>query len=137
MKKSVILIFAIAAILVSCKTPVKLSTNDLVTNKWILTTMNNNAIGELETPVSLEFDTAKKGVHGNSGCNLFNGNYVIEGNKITFDNMASTRMYCYETQEIEDEFLSIISNPSELMIKNEQLIFTQNGKEVLVFAKAK
>lgn len=43
-------------------------------------------------------------VHGRGGCNRFFGAYFMDGDALSFGNIASTRMYCFETMHVEDAF---------------------------------
>lgn len=58
-------------------------------------------------------------------CNRMSANYVTEGNKITFKDMTSTRMYCEGSQE--SEFSKMLEQISGYM-------FTSKGELVLLFA---
>ena len=54
-------------------------------------------VGNL-TPAAADIDTsikfAENKVEGNVGCNGFGGDYKVEGNQITFDQIISTLMFC-------------------------------------------
>ena len=67
---------------------------------WEKTVMNND---EVTTPNQAEAFTvtfdAEGQVTGTTDCNNFFGSYEIENNKITFGPLASTKMFCEDSQE--------------------------------------
>lgn len=127
-------LFLAATLIMSCKTIKEIKTADL-NNKWILKSINGSNVSESfpgKTP-TIEFDIAKSRVTGNSGCNNYNGSYTLTGNKFSAPNLASTRMACVNGGE-EHTYLQLLSKSSEISInKNGELVFTQDGKTVLVF----
>lgn len=74
----------------------------------------------------LTFDNEKEGIFSAStDCNSIRGEYEIVGNKITFNKMMSTEMYCEGSQEAEyGKMLAQVvrfeiatdSSPSELLL---------------------
>ena len=45
---------------------------------------------------------------GHSGCNVLAGPILLEGDHLSFGSIASTRMFCQDTAEIESRFLQIL-----------------------------
>lgn len=60
-------------------------------------------VDNLEVPANIFFDLGELKVHGNTGCNYFNGTIYLDhraSNAVDFSNMALTRMACpYTAQE--------------------------------------
>lgn len=72
---------------------------DMVEKYWKLTELFGEPVitpeGAKEVHMILKIEGNR--VHGNSGCNLFNGTYTLKpGNKISFSQMASTMMMCLQ-----------------------------------------
>ncbi|MDZ7614301.1 MAG: copper resistance protein NlpE N-terminal domain-containing protein [Flavobacteriaceae bacterium] len=60
-------------------------------------------------------------IHGNGGCNVFNGTYELtEGNRIQFSKMASTMMAC-PNDTTETEFMKIFEMADNYSIQGETL----------------
>ena len=65
------------------------------------------AIPDVET--SITFDSEGQ-MNGNVGCNGFGGNYEISSDKITFDSIMSTLMFCEGTSDQEQAVLGVFSD---------------------------
>jgi len=65
---------------------------------------------------SIKFDSSGQ-IGGNVGCNGFGGNYEMSGDKITFNSIMSTLMYCEETSSQEQTVLSVFSDNVSLQIQ--------------------
>jgi len=64
-------------------------------------------------------------VSGDAGCNRFAGSYQLEEpNKITFSQMAVTRMMCLDGMETEDMFLQFLNTADSYAIKGDILSFS-------------
>lgn len=101
----------------------KKDTIDIVEKYWKLVELNGNPVetkeGQREAFLILKTEDTR--VHGNGGCNTFNGSYEIqEANRIQFSKMATTLMACPE-METEQQFINIIEmadnyNATETML---------------------
>ena len=49
------------------------------------------------------------GLQGFGGCNKLMGEYALEGTKLSFPGVASTKMYCEKTQAMEDGIKAALS----------------------------
>lgn len=62
-----------------------------------------SGLDKLDTPAAVFFDIAEKKLHGNTGCNIVNGNIYLDhrrSNAVDFSNMITTRMACpYDKQQ--------------------------------------
>lgn len=90
---------------------------------WNATTMNND---EVTSPKELNaftitFNEDGK-FNGTTDCNNYFGEYTLDGNKLTFGGMASTKMYCQDSQE--NDYTSALSEVDQFM-------FDANGNLVL------
>lgn len=59
---------------------------------------------------------------GTTDCNRVGGSYEVNGNKITFENMMSTLMYCEGSQE---------SDFTKMLGETESYLFTSKGELIL------
>ncbi|MCJ7571080.1 MAG: META domain-containing protein [Candidatus Thermoplasmatota archaeon] len=64
---------------------------------------------------------------GNVGCNRFGGNYTVNDDYISFNNIISTEMYCEETWDQEQGVLSVFSQPDlRIQLNNDNLTITNS-----------
>jgi heat shock protein HslJ len=69
---------------------------------------------------------------GSDGCNRFFGVYALEGDKLTFGMMGSTRMACPHA-DLDRIFYQSLKKTSHYRINGEQLELLQNDKLLLRF----
>lgn len=118
MKMKKIFLLGIALfILIACSSGS--STSADIVGDWKLKSFGDAAnptpaIPTVET--SIKFDSIGQ-VSGNMGCNGFGGNYEMNGDKITFDSIMSTLMYCDETSAQEQAVLGVLSDKVKLSIQ--------------------
>lgn len=74
-------------------------------------------------------------ITGFSGCNNFQYTYTLKGEKLDLGLVVTSDMYCEETQKLENEFLGQVSKSTRFSIDGDELILTNEKKEVLVKAK--
>ncbi|MBR8538024.1 META domain-containing protein [Carboxylicivirga sediminis] len=144
MKKLFVALMAVAA-LVSCKSTQgtsqekasnKQNISELFVeaNQWELISFNGQAAKEagftLKTP-TLVINMAENKAGGNSGCNSFGGEVVIEGNTLTIDKVFSTKMYCDGVPEIE--FFQMLQQTLNYTIKGEVLQLEKDGQIIMEF----
>ena len=61
-------------------------------------------------------------ISGNAGCNNFAGSYQLSGaDRITFSQVASTRMMCISGMDTEDKFLQVLNTADSFIIRNDTL----------------
>lgn len=99
-------------------------TLEMKTWTWIKTQYNNDTeVTPLEADVfTLTFNTDGK-FSATTDCNSINGSYEVDGSKISFGNIASTRMYCEGSQE--SVFIKLLQEEVS------SFLFTSKGKLVL------
>jgi heat shock protein HslJ len=105
---------------------------------WVLQRLNGEVLdsGQFARGLpQLAFDLSQKRVSGHTGCNRLSGTFAIQGDRITFRQLASTKMACAGVS-VEQPFLNIL-NDSTLTFKllPEELTLLQENKPVLVFKK--
>lgn len=68
---------------------------DFLNGEWLVAKIENESVDD--EGVNIFFDISEKKIHGNSGCNFFNGAITMDpatANSINFTNMGVTRMAC-------------------------------------------
>ena len=103
---------------------------------WNLAELNGSKIEHPGPQVPhLQFETDK--VTGNDGCNNFFGAYTLDGNKLKFGMMASTRMACQQINDLDIEFNKMISMTTSYRISGEKLELFEEDKLLASFLAAK
>ncbi|MGD9628941.1 MAG: META domain-containing protein [Pyrinomonadaceae bacterium] len=111
------------------------STTSLNAHKWVLKRIGAREI-ELGPDVPfLNFDAEKGSAGGNTGCNVFGGNYAADGTSITFSQLISTMRACEadERMSIERGFLDGLQNAKHFEIKGDRLLIRAGNETVLEF----
>ena len=90
---------------------------------WVRTIYNNDTVKkpEVADAFTLTFSDDDQ-VEGTTDCNSFFGKVIVERHKIKFDEqMAMTRKYCEDSQELE--FISMLQNVNSFFFNdNKELI---------------
>lgn len=108
-------------------------TMDLSSRKWILKRISGTSVDLGGNSPFLNFDPAKGTSGGNTGCNVFGGNYEALGSKIKFSQMISTMRACeFENRmTIERQFLDGLQKTDRFEVKEGRLLLYA-GKELLL-----
>lgn len=132
MKKILFLACLIALTVVACNSSKNMV--KLAGVKWELETLDGKEvkIQADKSALSIQFNEAEKRVNGLAGCNRFFGTYEMEGHKLKFSHVGSTRMACPD-MEMESAFFQMMDNTDSYEIKNNKLSFMQKNKIVAVF----
>ena len=73
-------------------------------------------------------------VSGSGGCNLLTGSYELDGEKLTFGNIAGTLMACPAGMDVEREFLAALKEVRKTRVLGQQLqLFNAAGEPVARF----
>ncbi|MCI0576435.1 MAG: META domain-containing protein [Chloroflexi bacterium] len=114
---------------------------DLANTQWSLVSMG--APGA-EAPVvagstiTLAFEAAGQAT-GSGGCNSYGGEYRVEGNTLSFSNVASTLMACLDEAVMaqEAQYFQALETAGEFELAGDTLaIWYDGGQGVLNFARA-
>lgn len=106
--------------------------------QWDVVSINN--LPKLEAPASIFFDIAELKIHGNTGCNIVNGQVYMDHrrpNAIDFSNMITTRMACpFETQQTAmlvalEETVSVMADGAD-----RALLLNADGKTIMTLRRA-
>ena len=106
---------------------------EFLNGNWQISSVNGKKIEGDET--NLFIDIAELKVHGNTGCNFFNGQLFInpdKSNAIDFSNLITTRMACPNMEQesaillaLEDAATAIEGSEGRVMLLN------TSGKELM------
>lgn len=106
---------------------------DFLNGTWLVESIDDTAINDPEMKMVIDVDEGK--IHGNTGCNLYNGALEIDmeaANSISFSSIGVTRMACPEPNH-ETALLVALEEVSTAkpISKNEVVLFDAQGKQVL------
>jgi len=100
---------------------------------WTLLELNG-AVARLPTGERqpyLLFQPQDGRVSGYSGCNEFTGNYVVQGDVLSFGVFGMTRRFCADTAgDVEQVFLGVLSKVRSWRVE-QQMLLIMDGDRVL------
>lgn len=83
---------------------------------------------------NLILEAVSKKATGNTGCNQLFGNFKTQQNKISFDGMGMTKMYCEGVAE--NEYVNMINSvESYTVIDNQLILMDKDGTQLLKYTK--
>jgi len=101
---------------------------ELVGKHWkLIELFGNQVILEEGRPEAyIVFNAEDNRFSGNAGCNRMSGSYELTGaDRISFSQVAVTRMMCINGMDTEDQFLQVINTADSYIIKNDTLILNR------------
>ncbi|MEJ2172242.1 MAG: YbaY family lipoprotein [Woeseiaceae bacterium] len=105
---------------------------------WILTHLGGTEVEltehSLQPHLVLEADSNRAG--GSGDCNRFSGGYEVEGNKLTFGQLAMTMMACVEGMTIDNQLSVALDGTETFIIEAGRLELLDSGGTVLATFKA-
>ncbi|WP_397364355.1 META domain-containing protein [Olleya sp. R77988] len=105
-------------------------TENTLNGNFIVTTLDSK--NNLDKELTLNFDDSTKRVSGFSGCNNFSGTYTVDGNKITFGPLMSTKKMCADSgNEIETTFFKTIEKTNKFNLNDNKITLLKNKKELI------
>ncbi len=111
---------------------------EITTVTWKIAHINSESIKGDSSEYYLKLDTASGRFESKAGCNQIMGEFSISNGFISFSKVASTKMYCIDTMQIEELYLSILATPSSYRIMNSsKLLFLKEGIVVAQFDAVK
>jgi len=112
------------------------STAQLENTYWKLMALLDRPVATPEGAREIHFvlNSAERQLSGFAGCNRMSGPYVLEGEKISFDQIASTMMACASGMDIEQQFKQMFAAVAAWKISGETLQFVDiNGNAIATF----
>lgn len=103
---------------------------------WRLVVLGDQPVAVQQRPreAHLILHPADGRVSGSGGCNRLTGRYELDGEKLTFGNIASTQMACPAAMDLEREFLAALKRVRKARVLGQQLqLFDVAGEPVARF----
>ncbi|TYC14211.1 META domain-containing protein [Bizionia gelidisalsuginis] len=150
MKTKIFTVLLIATVIMGCKSDKKNATEmsspdtsmvDITDTQWTLMTLEGTDLENAEQNGQvIHFTLVSEGnrVSGFAGCNTFTGNYTIEeGNRISFNALATTRMACPDAKIDEKNVLSVFEMTDNYTVSGDKLMLNKAKRAPLaVFSKS-
>lgn len=111
---------------------------EFLNGNWRITSADGKKIDDEEATVFLDIPELK--IHGNTGCNFFNGDIYIDparSNAIDFSNMGLTRMACPKSEQERAIMVGLEQTATAIAGKHADtaLLLDNNGKQVMTLKK--
>lgn len=111
---------------------------EFLNGNWQVTSIDGNRIDDEEC--NIFFDIAELRVHGNTGCNYFNGRIYIDPNRsnaLDLSDMATTRMACHKGDQEMRMLVALESTASAIAGRNDNtvLLLDAAGKEMMTLRR--
>ena len=114
----------------------KKSADTLLHDIWVLESIDGQTYSRAENQSlhpTIEIYLAEERFSGNTGCNNMNGKLTVDGNRISFSDIVTTKMFCVDVDETS--FLSDLGKTNNYKIEKMRLYLFEDEKEILVFKK--
>ncbi len=111
----------------------KLDISSVANTKWILSEWPGKTM-PTSAQATLSFDIDGK-IGGKSFCNSYGGNTVIDKGSIKFEQLFSTKMFCSEFSQAENDFQSDLQTINSAKVSDTQLRLLKDGEVVMVFGR--
>lgn len=107
----------------------------LTTARWIPTFIEGSKIKE--TKAFIEFGEGEKRLTGNAGCNRLFGSFEIDGKRLKFSDIGTTKMFCADESVMKNEtaFLEVLSKTTAFK-KSGNTLKLYNGKRQIAKFKS-
>lgn len=111
---------------------------EFLNGNWLITSADGKKIDDEEATIFI--DIAELKIHGNTGCNFFNGDIYIDparSNTIDFSNMGLTRMGCPKSDQERCIMVALEQTATAIAGKNSDtaLFLDSNGKQLMTLKK--
>ena len=111
---------------------------DFLNGEWVVVKIGNETVDD--EGVNIFFDISAKKIHGNSGCNYFNGNISMDpatANSINFTNMGVTRMSCPNSDRERKMLVALEQTATAIRGGSDKaLLIDRKGKTLLTLKRA-
>lgn len=85
--------------------------------------------------VRVIFDQNER-LYGFAGCNNFNGNYKQRSNQLTVQPLVSTRKFCADSSDLEQQFTQSLQSADRAEVNGDKLQLFKNNQLILQFKPA-
>lgn len=135
--KKLCFIFVCMCLLGACavqKNNTPLSTLTLE-GELILQELQGNVVTDLQRPITIHFIEAENRVNGYAGCNQYFSSYTLTARSIQFHSTGRTKMYCEGTLELEERFMSALTDVKTVKADSDKLMLLKNETVMLEFSR--
>jgi putative lipoprotein len=109
----------------------------LVNTYWRLAELDGNAIVTAEGRREMKFTLrGENKVTGYGGCNSFFGRYTFDESKLSFSQLAATKMFCADTTKMENMFMKSLAEVSVYKITGQILQLSDDDGRLLARLQA-
>lgn len=113
--------------------------DNILNGEWTVAEVNGAKITGEENRPYINFSVAEKRFYGSNGCNILNGDFVVKGTELSFENVIATQRACHEAP-FEYEINYTIGQVKTYMVDrigNEYYLslFDTNKVQVMVLRK--
>ena len=84
-----------------------------------------------EPHIILSLQTNK--IHGSGGCNRFGGTYSLDGDRLTFGDIAFTKIYCEGVMEVENPYMRALTTVNGFRVNGDAMWLLRDGKQIMKF----
>ena len=111
---------------------------NITSSKWQLLSVRSGESEEFLTPSEdrkpVTFSLSnEETVSGYAGCNGYSGKAEVKKQKITFSNLISMRMFCFDGMEIEYALLNALRLVDNYEVRNRTLLLKQDSVLLATF----
>ncbi|MGV3637221.1 MAG: META domain-containing protein [Flavobacteriales bacterium] len=101
-------------------------------SKWVLTALGADAVKMPDGMAAPWLKLGKEGykVEGHGGCNALMGTFNLEGDRISFPGLGSTKKFCESTMPTENAFLSALKRVDHYTLEGGVLRLLGGGQEL-------
>jgi len=107
----------------------------LLTDSWVLTSLQGEVIKPAATPPQLEIQLNNGRVTGTDGCNSLSGQVRADNRYVAFSQIRSTRMACPGTDETQARFLAALQKPFTYQVGTGKLTLSRDGQPIMTFKR--
>lgn len=109
----------------------------LVGTYWKLMTLGGRPVAVADNQREAHLVLGQDGrVSGSTGCNRLMGSYTLQGDTLTFSQLASTRMACpAEMMALEQAWLTTLSDTAHYSISGQRLVLEDANEQPLAELK--
>lgn len=128
-----LLIVTLAALLAACSPEAGEAGDPLEGSAWVLFAYRKTKPIE-GTQITIQFNEGQ--AVGSAGCNSYGGAYEVDGSRITFNEIASTVMFCNDPEGAMDQesfYLEFLNQAENFELSDGRLVITRSDGETLTF----
>jgi len=133
MMKKLILGFIAVMMMQSCAE--KVGIESVANTNWVLTEWPGETMPNTTKKATLNF-SANDRVSGKSFCNGFGGTATITGDKIKFNELMGTMMFCEDVGQAEGKYTEGLRNSNSFKVVGGKLQLLKDDKILMIFSKA-